>query len=68
MIKRHYFIGAEKPHGDGKGSYSFNSLTLNYRSWLPVPEVVYEQAAEHIAELMKDEPGKKIKIVSFNRI
>ena len=68
MIKRHYFISAEKPHNDGKGSYSFQSITMEYQSFFADPDRVYRDATEHLAELMDVKDGDKIKIVSFNRI
>jgi len=68
MIKRHYFISVEKPHNDGKGSYSFNSCTGDFTSWLPDPKKVYADMYEHMKDEMKDINGTKLRIVSFNRI
>jgi len=68
MIKRHYFISVEKPHDDGHGSYSFNSCTFDYTSWLPNPSFVYKDAIRHMEDQMKDIKGTKIRILSFNRV
>jgi hypothetical protein len=68
MIKRHYFIYAEKPHRDGKGSYSCNSMTATYRSWLPNPLLVYREAKTLSENEMIGEKGDSVHIISFNRI
>ncbi|QDP45952.1 MAG: hypothetical protein Unbinned3818contig1000_23 [Prokaryotic dsDNA virus sp.] len=68
MIKRHYFIAVEKPHNDGTGSYSYDSATLAYASWIPSPKIVYEDACEYFNKKMQHRAGDKIRIVSFNRI
>ncbi len=68
MINRHYFISAEKPHGDGSGSYSFQALTMVYRSWLPDSQEVYRQSSLKIEEALKGKPGSNIQIIAFNRI
>jgi len=68
MIKRYYFIAVEKPHNDGNGSYSFDSATLDYTSWLPNPKKVYDDASKHFYEKMNSISGEKLQIISFNRI
>ena len=68
MIKRHYFIAVEKPHNDGKGSYSFDSATIEYISWMPDPKKVYVDAEKHFYEKLNHIAGDKLQIVSFNRI
>ena len=68
MIKRHYFIYAKKPHLDGKGSYSCNSMTVTYRSWLPNPSLVYREAKTEAENEMIGEKGGSVYIISFNRI
>ena len=68
MIKRYYFISAEKPHNNGTAGYGFQCLTLDYTSWVADPYKVYKEASEKLEELMKDIDGGTLKIVSFNRI
>ncbi len=68
MIKRHYFISVEKPHNDGKGSYTYDSCTGDFTSWLPNPSQVYNDMCKHMEDKMKDINGRNIRIISFNRI
>ena len=68
MIKRHYFIAVEKPHADGNGSYSFDSATLDYTSWVHNPKKVYDDACTHFEEKLAHIQGGEIQIISFNRI
>lgn len=68
MIRRHYFISAEKPHNNGTLGYAFQSTTLSYTSWLADPLKVYKEGCEYLKESMKDVKGGAINIVSFNRI
>ena len=68
MIKRTYFMAVEKGHQDGNGSYSHNSATASHRSWLPNPVKFYDDMAGSLAETLKDEPGDKVQVISFNRI
>ena len=68
MINRRYFISAEKPHADGKNSYSFMWLTVSARSFFPDPEKVLKESADELRKQFKDDPGKEIKILAFNRI
>ena len=68
MFTRKYFISVEKSHGDGTGSYTFNYATIRHKSLLPNPELVFEDAKKHYEEDMRDIPGDKIRVISFNRI
>lgn len=61
-------MSAEKPHGDGTGSYSFNTCTCDFKSWLPNPYKVFNDMTEHMEDKMKDIEGTKIQIIAFNRI
>jgi hypothetical protein len=51
MITRTYFMHAKILWNDGKGSYSFRSKQVSYRSWLEYPIDIYGQL---IDELKKD--------------
>tara|TARA_R110000744_G_scaffold250079_1_gene366296 strand:+ start:173 stop:379 length:207 start_codon:yes stop_codon:yes gene_type:complete len=66
MIKRHYFIAVEKPHNDGRGSYSFDSTTLDYTSWIPNPKKVYNDAEKYFYEKMDHITGDTLQVISFN--
>jgi hypothetical protein len=68
MIKRHYFMKVKKLHGDGAGSYSYQTLTFVHKSWLPHPQYVFDDAFKKMKELMSDKPGEVYEVCSFNRI
>ena len=68
MINRNYFMAAEKFHGDGQGSYTFKSVTLDYASWFADPDKVFEDTAKYMEEEMRDSPGGKVQIIAFNRV
>ena len=68
MIKRAYFISVEKPHNDGSGSYSFDSTTLDYTSWMPDSKKVHDDAEKYFNEKLDHIAGDKLRIISFNRI
>jgi len=68
MITRHYFMSVEKPHDDGKGSYTFDCVTMSHKSLFPNPKYVFEDAGEYFEKKLSDSPGDKIKVLSFSRI
>ena len=61
-------MAVTKHHGDGSGSFSFNSFTLDYTSWRQDPNRVFSDASKKMEERMADIPGDKIQITAFNRI
>ena len=68
MIKRRYFMAVEKYWGDGNGSFSFHSVTLDYSSWLPDPDAVFADCYKKMEEILKDKQGEKVQVIAFNRI
>ena len=69
MIKRWYHLSVKKTHNDGKGSYSYNSHTVCWRSWKAEPNLVLEYQLEMCSAKLADKPGKQpLEIVSFSRI
>jgi len=44
MITRRYFMSAHKYHTDALGSYVFQHLVLDYKSWLPNKKKVFKSA------------------------
>jgi hypothetical protein len=58
----------KKLHGDGAGSYSYQTLTFSYKSWLPHPQDVFDDSLEKIKESMADKPGEDYEVCCFNRI
>lgn len=53
---------------DGSGDYSYLSMTVDSKTWLPNPLEVFKLATEHMEEKLKDEKGTVLKIIAFNRI
>ena len=70
MITRHYFISAQKPHGDGKLSYSFQFLTFSRKSWFCDSNDAFNSAKNELLKQFKEcgYDGDKIDIQAFNRI
>jgi hypothetical protein len=68
MIKRRYFMAVEKNWNNGHGSYSFDSVTMDYSSWLPNPDKVFAECAARMEEKLKGTQGEKVQIIAFNRI
>ena len=68
MIKRYYFMAVEKNHDDGKGSYSYDSIVMDYRSWFADPYKIYKHASDTLKKKMEDIQGGNLQIVSFNKI
>lgn len=67
MIKRSYFMNCRKLHGDGKGSYSFQTALVVHESWFPRSDDVYADMLRDARASMKDKPGETIEVVSFSR-
>lgn len=69
MIKRYYFMSATKAHSDGSLGYGFHSITMDYVSWFPRHNKVYEDAVKHLEKSMEDVVStNNIQIIAFNRI
>ncbi len=48
MITRRYFMSAHKLYTDGRGSYAFQHLAMDYKSWLPNQKKVFEHARNEL--------------------
>jgi hypothetical protein len=66
MIKRMYFMSGKKYHGDGAGSFGYNSSLVTYTSWLPNHVAAFVLATE-ICESRITGKGN-MQILTFNRV
>ena len=70
MFNRRYFFSAQCPRDDGRGSYSFFSLTMTRKSWRSEPFNAFEYCKAQAQEnfIAKGLDADQIDIQAFNRV
>jgi len=68
MIKRHYFMSAEKPYADEGRKPMHFAFTFHYTSWLPDPDKAFGEALKMASIHMSKQPGETVNVISFGHI
>jgi len=69
MITRHYFYSFKWNHIDGNNSYSYDTGTAAYKSWLPKSEYVFHEIKSRFVNKIQPKfKGGSFEAISFNRV